>query len=394
MQAHRGSGADRHRATACAVRVQRAQRSRSPRAVGWREARRWLHDPVRGRDSPRSSSAAGRPSTAHPTATSPISAFVEDWDGKLPRALELPHGDYTLTDRPGSRPIRSSLLVNVCARPGREPVSAIRMRFPPGGDLRPRWRHVPVFELAPVSSVRWQRIRDDDQHGQCHDPDPAVLRACSADLRAILHELHHRADRVIGLAGADHPRSSTSTTSCRSTPRTCSGRPSGWCWRRATARRARTAGTSSTAWTGYCAHSATPASAIPGGWCRTSTRSPARHPTRRPPAVVNAYQYTVWEDFDAYAEDSGTDYTVVNRDIYYCDTHLAWNIIPRARPDSHQPVPAGRRVRQRGCDAPLRHQWRGPGGLRHAAGPRLRGRRHCSTTRTSDRQHRWPERRG
>jgi len=43
---------------------------------------------------------------------------------------------------------------------------------------------------------------------------------------------------------------------------------------------------------------------------------------------VNTYQYYVWEDFDKYAEDNGTDYTVVNRDIYYWDTNLAWKIIP------------------------------------------------------------------
>jgi len=43
--------------------------------------------------------------------------------------------------------------------------------------------------------------------------------------------------------------------------------------------------------------------------------------------VVNAYQFYVWEDFDKYAEDSGTDYTVVNRNVYYFDNHLAWNII-------------------------------------------------------------------
>lgn len=44
--------------------------------------------------------------------------------------------------------------------------------------------------------------------------------------------------------------------------------------------------------------------------------------------IANAYQYTIWEDFDNYAEQYGTDYTVVGRDIYYWDTHLAWKIIP------------------------------------------------------------------
>ena len=43
---------------------------------------------------------------------------------------------------------------------------------------------------------------------------------------------------------------------------------------------------------------------------------------------INPYQFTVWEDFDRYAENSGTDYTVMNRDIYYWDTHYAWKILP------------------------------------------------------------------
>lgn len=57
---------------------------------------------------------------------------------------------------------------------------------------------------------------------------------------------------------------------------------------------------------------------------------PKRHRGREPRTsrVVNAFQYYVWEDFDKYAEDSGTDYTVVNRDIFYWDSHLAWKIIP------------------------------------------------------------------
>ena len=44
--------------------------------------------------------------------------------------------------------------------------------------------------------------------------------------------------------------------------------------------------------------------------------------------IVNAWQFYVWEDFDKYAEDYGADYTVVGRDIFYFDNHLAWKIIP------------------------------------------------------------------
>lgn len=44
--------------------------------------------------------------------------------------------------------------------------------------------------------------------------------------------------------------------------------------------------------------------------------------------VAFAFSMYVWEDFDKYAEDYGTDYTVIGRDIYYFDNHLAWAIIP------------------------------------------------------------------
>jgi hypothetical protein len=44
--------------------------------------------------------------------------------------------------------------------------------------------------------------------------------------------------------------------------------------------------------------------------------------------AVNAYSVTTWEDFDKYAEDMGTDYTVVNRDIYFWDINYAWNVLP------------------------------------------------------------------
>ena len=44
--------------------------------------------------------------------------------------------------------------------------------------------------------------------------------------------------------------------------------------------------------------------------------------------VVNDWQMYVWEDVDKFAEDYGIDYTVINRDIYYWDIHLAWKILP------------------------------------------------------------------
>jgi len=63
-------------------------------------------------------------------------------------------------------------------------------------------------------------------------------------------------------------------------------------------------------------------------WRMVSHLHPIHHdddPTTSRKAA--AFQYYTWEDFDKYAEDHGTDYTVVNRDIYYWDVHLRWKII-------------------------------------------------------------------
>jgi len=45
--------------------------------------------------------------------------------------------------------------------------------------------------------------------------------------------------------------------------------------------------------------------------------------------AVHAWQLYVLTDFDNYSEHSGCDYTVVNRDIYYHDTHLARWVLPQ-----------------------------------------------------------------
>lgn len=44
--------------------------------------------------------------------------------------------------------------------------------------------------------------------------------------------------------------------------------------------------------------------------------------------AVAAYEMYVWQDFDKYAEDHGSDYTVVNRDIYYWDHGLNFKPLP------------------------------------------------------------------
>jgi hypothetical protein len=42
---------------------------------------------------------------------------------------------------------------------------------------------------------------------------------------------------------------------------------------------------------------------------------------------VFAWQMSVWEDLDKYAEDYGTDYVMINRDLFYFDIHLQWQIL-------------------------------------------------------------------
>ena len=44
--------------------------------------------------------------------------------------------------------------------------------------------------------------------------------------------------------------------------------------------------------------------------------------------VCNDWQAYCWEEIDKFGEDYGIDYTVVNRDIYYWDIHVAWKILP------------------------------------------------------------------
>jgi hypothetical protein len=49
--------------------------------------------------------------------------------------------------------------------------------------------------------------------------------------------------------------------------------------------------------------------------------------------TIPAYSVSVWEDVDKYAEDNGVDYTVVGRDIYFFDTQLAWHELPLLEPE-------------------------------------------------------------
>ena len=48
---------------------------------------------------------------------------------------------------------------------------------------------------------------------------------------------------------------------------------------------------------------------------------------------ANAWSATFWAEFDIIAEDYGTDYAVVGRDIYYFDNHLKWLTIDPLSPE-------------------------------------------------------------
>lgn len=71
---------------------------------------------------------------------------------------------------------------------------------------------------------------------------------------------------------------------------------------------------------------------------------PYLHPINHPdgPRTTRqafSFQLTVWEDFDKYAEDMGADYTVVGRDVFYFDQHLAWSILPDLSEDDLSQFP-------------------------------------------------------
>jgi len=183
----------------------------------------------------------------------------------------------------------------------------------------------PLFELAPVSSVRWQRIRDDISTASATIP---TQQCCDelGDLRAILHELHLVRDGVTVWQGP------ITRVEYEFEQVQIYAEDVLWQAKRMVLEQ------------GY-------SQASPNQWnvvdrmhwllndqCYWKNGDPWHvtphlHPIHGPSdpmttRVTNAYQYTIWEDFDSYAENSGTDYTVVNRDIYYFDNQLAWHVIP------------------------------------------------------------------
>jgi hypothetical protein len=183
----------------------------------------------------------------------------------------------------------------------------------------------PITELTPVESVRWERVRDDISTASCAIPTHTCCQELG-DLRTILHELHIERNGEIVWQGPitrieyEHDLVRIYAEDIL------------WQAKRMVLEQ------------GYT-------QAYPNLWDVVARMDwlirdqcfarfgdpwnmvPHLHPYIHPgnpktSRTVYHYQYTVWEDFDKYAEDSGTDYTVVNRDLYYFDNHLAWNILP------------------------------------------------------------------
>ena len=64
-------------------------------------------------------------------------------------------------------------------------------------------------------------------------------------------------------------------------------------------------------------------------WRMVAHLRPQRHADEpKTTRITDAYSTYVWNEFDYFAEDGGADYTVVGRDIYYWDVNLRWKIIP------------------------------------------------------------------
>jgi hypothetical protein len=184
---------------------------------------------------------------------------------------------------------------------------------------------VPITELTPVESIRWERMRDDISTANCTIP----THECCEDLgnlRTILHELHIEREGVMVWEGPivrleyEHDVVRIYAEDVL------------WQAKRLVLE------------SGYSQIYPNIGNVIDRmDWllrsqCYARFGDPWKvvphlHPIHhagdpRTSRSVNAYQYYVWEDFDKYAEDSGTDYCVVNRDIYYFDTHLAWKVLP------------------------------------------------------------------
>ena len=183
---------------------------------------------------------------------------------------------------------------------------------------------IPVGELTPMTAVRWNRKRDDITDAEA---TIGTTQCCDllGDLRTVRHELHIERDGEMVWEGVitrleydwDQVRVHAEDML--------------WPSKRTVLK------------TGY-------SNAYPNvglaldrmHWLMQQTYTPNGDPWRmlshlhpirsagepRTARVTDAFSTYIWDDFDKYAEDYGTDYTVVGRDIYYWDVNLRWKVIP------------------------------------------------------------------
>lgn len=189
-----------------------------------------------------------------------------------------------------------------------------------------------MFELTPVSLVRWTRIRDDISGAEAVIP---TTECCGLldNLRTILHELHlYRNGQPVWQGPITRLEYEYDQVRIFAEDVL-------WAAKRAAIN------------PGYKYKSHTPELVLDtvdmllnqaysrqgdpwnmlnvnGNLERThlhAIRTPGEPKHRR---TTYAWADTVWNEVDKFGEDYGIDYTVVNRDVYYWDIHWEWKRLP------------------------------------------------------------------
>jgi hypothetical protein len=183
----------------------------------------------------------------------------------------------------------------------------------------------PVGELTPMSAVRWNRKRDEISDAEA---TIGTTQCCEllGDLRTAKHELHIQRD------GEDVWEGVITRLEYEWDAVRVYAEDMLWVAKRTVLKQGYKQGypnlTNVVTRMDWLLRSQTYA-ANGDPWRMVSHLHPVRHDDE-PMASrdMAAFQTYTWDDFDKYAEDSGTDYTVVNRDIYYWDLNLRWKVIP------------------------------------------------------------------
>jgi hypothetical protein len=184
-----------------------------------------------------------------------------------------------------------------------------------------------LFDLSPISSVRWKRVRDDISTAQINVPTSLCCDEIS-NLRTIIHELHiYRNNELVwcGPIVLIEIDFAVTVISAEDILWVCKRKVLTSGYTQAHPHIGNVLDRMDWLLEEHCyTCEGDPWNMVPGHLHKIvpSTGQP------RTSRSVSPYQFTVWEDFDKYAEDAGTDYTVIGRDIYYWDLHHKWMVIP------------------------------------------------------------------